>query len=467
MIKHGPLSSSIWVVLSLCLSLCFALPSTGDAQAAKADLTDPTPDNAEAIKLMHAAEILMWKKDLDGAQRQLDDAAKIQPNQAYLWSGRARIDSLRGNNAEAITDYGKELEYHPSESRMVYPEIIQIYNSMGQHKEALAAQLRWAEADSDNPEPIRQLIDTLIDDGDATTAVKEVAAAHLTEVQRKDPNVQVELGRAMLIAGDKTAGTAVLTAVLTSVQKNPDDDPCSCISNDVAYYLADADVELPLADKTARQDVEQTSRETRSWTLEDNSMLLRNRSLDLFNYWDTLGWVLFREDNLDEAFGYINAAWLNNPSSDFGTHLGEVLTAMGDRTRALGAYQLALATIPVVDGQSVRASRLDLLARIDALKKDGVSSGVDDAALQLKSLRRFDLGTHLGGDQSANYRILLKNGNVVKVDPVNPKNTVDADLELIARAKFTLYFPPKEDVQIVHYGTLNCHENRCELILGP
>jgi tetratricopeptide (TPR) repeat protein len=222
-----------------------------------------------------------------------------------------------------------------------------------------------------------------------------------------------------------------------------------------------------LADKTARQDVEQTSRETRSWTLEDNSMLLRNRSLDLFNYWDTLGWVLFREDNLDEAFGYINAAWLNNPSSDFGTHLGEVLTAMGDRTRALGAYQLALATIPVVDGQSVRASRLDLLARIDALKKDGVSSGVDDAALQLKSLRRFDLGTHLGGDQSANYRILLKNGNVVKVDPVNPKNTVDADLELIARAKFTLYFPPKEDVQIVHYGTLNCHENRCELILGP
>jgi len=77
----------------------------------------------------------------------------------------------------------------------------------------------------------------------------------------------------------------VLTAVLTSVQKNPDDDPCSCISNDVAYYLADADVELPLADKTARQDVEQTSRETRSWTLEDNSMLLRNRSLDLFNYW--------------------------------------------------------------------------------------------------------------------------------------------------------------------------------------
>ena len=104
---------------------------------------------------------------------------------------------------------------------------------MGQHKEALAAQLRWAEADSDNPEPIRQLIDTLIDDGDATTAVKEVAAAHLTEVQRKDPNVQVELGRAMLIAGDKTAGTAVLTAVLTSVQKNPDDDPCSCISNDV------------------------------------------------------------------------------------------------------------------------------------------------------------------------------------------------------------------------------------------
>jgi tetratricopeptide (TPR) repeat protein len=430
-----------------------------DANPPQTDHTDLTPSNEEAAKLIQVAVTLIEEKDLDGAQKQLDQAAKLHPNQELYWSTSAQLQAQRGNKAEAMADYAKELDYHPSAYGTIYPRIISLENSMGQRKESLATMRRWAEVDPDNPEPIRQILDALIRAGDAAAAVKEFAAARLSDEARKDLSLQVELGRAMLISGDKTHGAAVLVAVLKST-----DDPFT--ANNVAYYLANAGVELPLAEKIARQAVDQISQETRSWTLDEEPKLLRERSHNLFSDWDTLGWVLFREGKLDEALGYINAAWNNVPSSDLGEHLGEVLAAKGDHAGALSAYQLALASIPTVEGQPASASQLDLQTRIDALRKDGAGSGLNDPAKQLESLRSIALGAHEGRNQSVNYRILLKNGSVVKVDPVNARKTVDGALELIARAKFAQYFPPKEAAQIVRNGTLNCRENNCELILG-
>jgi len=443
---------------------------TGAQTAAKTDAkagtnpaqpvhTDLTPSNQDAAKLIQTAVTLIEAKDLDGAQKTLDQAAQLHPNQEMYWNTCAQIHIQRGNQAEALADYAKELDYHPNESSIIYPRIISLDNSMGQRKESLAVTRHWAEVEPDNPKPISQIIDALIRAGDAAAAVKEFAAAHLSDEARKDLSLQVNLGRAMLLSGDKTRGAAVLVAVLQRT-----DDPFT--ANNVAYYLSEAGVELPLAEKIARQAVEQISQETRGWTLDEDPKLLRERSHNLFSDWDTLGWILFREGKLDEARGYINAAWNNDPSSTLGEHLGEILAAKGDKVAALGAYMLALATNPVVAGQPASAERLNIESRIEALKQAGVVSGITDPARQLASMRTIAIGAHDGRNQSVNYRILLKNGTVAKVAPVNQRKMVDGAQEMIARAKFAAYFPAKEDAQIVRNGTINCQAGSCELTLG-
>jgi tetratricopeptide (TPR) repeat protein len=57
---------------------------------------------------------------------------------------------------------------------------------------------------------------------------------------------------------------------------------------------------------------------------------------------DSLGWVEFRQGNLEEARRLLQQAWAGRPDAEIGAHLGEVLWVMGRRDEALGIWRLAL-----------------------------------------------------------------------------------------------------------------------------
>src|SRR5205807_2182902 len=73
---------------------------------------------------------------------------------------------------------------------------------------------------------------------------------------------------------------------------------------------------------------------------------LRNLSLDhlglkdaaavtsLGAFWDTLGWVYFRQGNLPEAERYVRAAWLLNFYGEEGDHLAQIEERLGRKEDA-------------------------------------------------------------------------------------------------------------------------------------
>ena len=79
-------------------------------------------------------------------------------------------------------------------------------------------------------------------------------------------------------------------------------------------------------------------------TAEVNSNAFAQSNL-MLNAWDTLGWILFREDKVEDARVLIAAAWRNSLRPEEGDHLGQIYEAMDKKGEALKSYQLAHAAI--------------------------------------------------------------------------------------------------------------------------
>jgi tetratricopeptide (TPR) repeat protein len=299
----------------------------------------------------------------------------------------------------------------------------------------------------------------LIEDGDPAAAVQAAAIDRIPAARREDPALQVVLGRALLLAGNPKSGSATLSAVLKQAT-----DPMT--RNNAAYQLAQAGVELPLAETASRQAIDQFTDQTSHFTLEDSPETLRASRLSLASNWDTLGYVLFREGKLDEARSFVSAAWTSKPSDEVGEHLGDILAAQGDKPAALATYELAFATIPARDTTNAHGFPKDLQTRADALRKAGVASTAADPGEALLSLRTVPLDVPNAATGEVEYRLLLKFGKAIKAEPTAAEPIPGVD-EAIARADFSRLFPANSQALIVRTAHVNCHSGACELILEP
>ncbi len=419
------------------------------------------PGNPKADALIRSAYPLFVRNDLDGAQKSLDSAKDISPEQIGLWSSYGVLALRRKSTQEADADFQKELKLHPGQTNL-YAMMEGLERSSTQREERRQTLRDWTAIATADPVPVTLLMSLDIEDGNPAGALKDLAAAPLAQDKRSYLKLQIVLGSAQIATGDTTDGAATLVAVL-KLTNEPSD------RNNAAYFLAKAGLELPTAEDAARRAIAQLSEQSNSWTLQGDLDNLHTRSGAIISYWDTLAWVLFREGKLDEARAYANAAWFNSPDAQLGEHLGDILAAKGDKPTALRIYQLALASVSNPDGPNVKQTNRDLYKslhdRIDALQAAGIASTLADAAAELNALRTIPIGSHTGPDQSADYQILLKDGNIEALAPVAADKEIPGALAMISRADFTRYFPPDSHLQLVRTGQLTCRAASCELIL--
>jgi tetratricopeptide (TPR) repeat protein len=304
----------------------------------------------------------------------------------------------------------------------------------------------------------------LIADGDAKTAVAEGEAAFTRlPADGHNDNVRIALGQAYLAAGDKQEGQAALETVL----KNAED---AGTLNDAAYELADASLDLPLAESSTRDALDKLAQESNSWTLDEDPQTLVAKTRLIIATWDTLGWIYFREGKLDQALSYIQAGWMGMPGLETGKHLGDVLVARGDKSGALTTYDLAIATQPGYNALGVHTEPSDkqkqLQTLADGLRRSGIKSSAAIPANKLLELRTVSLGAADGRSGNAEYRVLLKDGKATKVEPSGDKSIPGADA-MITKATFSNYFPTGSPTALVRIAYVNCHAKVCELVFEP
>jgi tetratricopeptide (TPR) repeat protein len=412
------------------------------------------PSNAEAAKLIESAYTEVESHDIDKAKADLDRAKELNPDEPYLWSTYGYYHYQLGAMNSAVQDYKKELATYP-ERISVYETLVSAEGMLNQKKEMKATLAEWAAADTRDPRPSATLAEILLQDGDNAQAVTtaKAAIARLPEDKKDDERFQVLLGEAQVRSGLKDDGRYTLLAVMRSTQ-----DPM--MMNNVAYELADAGEDLLEDELVTKRALEMMTKESKTWTLDENSKTLPAKSRGLFAVWDTLGWIFFHEGKLDDAESYLRAAWINIQSDTVAEHIGELEASRGRKNEALTAYRLGIAA------SHPGAEQKKLQARAEELQKGGAKSSVNDAPHQLQEDRKISLGPANGLNGVAEYRLLMNGGKVVGARKNGEKELAGAEQRL-KEAKLMGYWPGGSEANLVKNGMLNCHSGVCELVLLP
>jgi tetratricopeptide (TPR) repeat protein len=128
--------------------------------------------------------------------------------------------------------------------------------------------------------------------------------------------------------------------------KHPDN---ATYNNDLGYVMADHDLNLAEAEKMVRKALEEDRKERLTKGQKKNPKLKPEEIKEPGAYLDSLGWVLYKQKKYVEAKRYLrqavqNMIELNEPESiEIYDHLGDVLSALGQKAEAVSAWKKGLA----------------------------------------------------------------------------------------------------------------------------
>jgi tetratricopeptide (TPR) repeat protein len=428
--------------------------ATDGNKAASASTTGRKPENAEAAKLIQSAYEAIERRDIGDAKTKLDQAKELNPDQPYLWFTYGYYYYQLGGMNTAIEDYRKELASYP-ERIAVYKDLVMAEATQNLKSEMKETLKEWSAADSRDPAPCAMLAGLLLTDDDAAGALPaaESAVARLPQNKKDDEKFQLLLGQAQIRSGKKEKGHDTLLAVMKNTH-----DPM--MMNNTAYELAEAGQELAEDEAVSRKSVEMMTAESKTWKLDESSPTLAAKSRQLAAVWDTLGWILYREGKLDEAEGFLKAAWINAQSDTVAEHVGKLEASRGKKNEALTTYRLGIAA------SRPGAEQKKLQALAEALQKAGAKSSVSDANKKLQEDRKIPLGPAKGLNGVAEYKLLMSGDKVVQVKKSGDKDLPGGD-ERLKEAKLVGFWPAGSNANLVRMGMLNCHSGVCELVLMP
>ena len=105
--------------------------------------------------------------------------------------------------------------------------------------------------------------------------------------------------------------------------------------NNIDYVLADAGVDLDEAHTTQVSILAKAEAETADWSLDTAIPIVMSKEGDLMSKegdlaaaWDTLGWILYKQGKLEDAFSYCLAARYIGDDPSVRDHLTAIATAM-------------------------------------------------------------------------------------------------------------------------------------------
>ena len=234
--------------------------------------------------------------------------------------------------------------------------------------------------------------------------------------------------------------------------------------NDVAYFLAEAKVELDKAQQYAESAVTAVETELRNTDLD------RLRPADLQNVaavaadWDTLGWVYFQKGDLDRAQKYISAAWVLEQHGEVGYHLGLIYEKNGKNDDAIRLYAQAAGSMRTVPEAAESLERL--------VGKDKAAKFLEKGDEEMRNSRTIFLSAPaLKGATQARFYVALAPGaggtaQVTAVKFITGDEKLKPVGDLLKTAKFAFVFPGQSATKLIRRGTLSCGASgQCSFIM--
>jgi len=376
---------------------------------------------AKDPKYMDAWNALGWTynnlKRYDKAEAALRKALEIAPTARYAHNNLGQALEGQKKYNESIPEFEKEIELNPKDP--------------------------WAHENLGR-------VYVLLDQFDKAVPVLEAAAMAAPE----NPAVQFNLGRAYAKTGqpDKAA-----EALSRSVEL----EPTPARWNGVAYEMALDKIELSQAQKYAESAISLTVEHLKELSLENLSNEDAQLPATLAAYWDTLGWIHFRQEQTADAEKYVNSAWQLRSIGEIGDHLAQIYEKENRKQDAIQLYAMALASPGPMPETKPRL--VNLLGSESSLPR------VTEGALEkLTQSHTTKLNNSHEADGIAEFWILLTPGpKVADVKFISGDESLRPFASDLQAAPFTNSFPDATEVKLPRRGKLTCSRStaQCSFLL--
>jgi len=424
----------------------------------------PTSSNPEAARLEQAARDQIQQRNAASAVSSLYRAVAADPKFTRAWVMLGTLLISQGQLDAGTDAFHKAIETRPNEPD-IPKALAYILMASSHFEQATSAWQDYVKANPDDLDGTMGLSQSLTQSKrypEALSAVQAAASKH-----RDNADLQSSLGYLYVQTGEK-AKAAEAYRTLASLHPSP------ASLNNVAYVMADADVDLPLALDFARQSAQNAEADSEKITLPALSLADLRKLQALAAIWDTVGWVYAKTSNYAAAETYLLASWKLSQDGVVGSHLCQMYDKQHKIAEAISACRMASSRLSLsqmavsegVDSMQETQTRLD---RLTAGKP--VPPGQDGTNLAIRE-RTYKLPRLLPGNESAEFYVLLASDGKASKFQVEDVKFISGSEKLKSQGKqlrtinFAFPSPPGSVTKIVRRGILGCYQyTGCSFVL--
>ncbi|HEV2288693.1 MAG TPA: DUF3857 domain-containing protein [Candidatus Acidoferrales bacterium] len=386
-------------------------------------------------------------------------AGAKDPDHKNVWNALGHVYNEMRDYADAVPALQKAISKNPYDD-FAYNNLGNSYEGLGRYDEAELQFQKQIEVNPLDRYAHANLAGLYLQQKKYEASQKEFQTA--LKITPNNFNLNVGLGSADL---GLHQDDAALAAFHVALEKSP--SPMTW--NNVAFYLADNNSHLDIAQQYSENSIRAIEAQLNAASLGTVGPTQVGLVQVIATFWDTMGWIEFKQGNLTAAESYILSAWLIMDDASIGDHLGQIYEKQNRREDAIHAYALALTyPNPPVDTRGrlaklVGESRADTaisFAHADQRREITIANPQKlDGSAEFWVL--LTAGTPLQGSDGLSAEV----GDVKFISVVSdPSKPADAKLTaalrnysaLLLKAKFPYHFPVTQATQLILRGVLAC-----------
>jgi tetratricopeptide (TPR) repeat protein len=296
---------------------------------------------AEALEEIHAEKFRE-------AQFLLESIVKEDPKYVDAWKSLGELFEKSQEWEKSREAYQKVIELAPRDSE-AYSGLVRGYIASQRYSDAIVAAKKQLEQFPDWWESHSNLGGAYMEAGKFDEAAEQYEAA--ARLQPANPRLLVQIGRAY--SRDRQPNKA-RSAFRRALQL--DSSPLTL--NAAAYYTADAGLDLKNAEALSRRSITALDTQLNAVKLEDfNRGTLQLLALAAA-FWDTYGWIKFKQGDLPSAEKYLTAACDLSDESTIQLHMGRVQEALGHKQEAMRFHVTALTAARTANAEIAANAKL-------------------------------------------------------------------------------------------------------------
>jgi Flp pilus assembly protein TadD len=420
--------------------------------------------DGEALELYRKAYGAFQQRDVLGAMELLQKVLAVDPKykEAHLMLGMTYL--MQSNTSQALEEFRKEEAVSPKDGR-AYDAAARLLTSLRRQDEATAEMTKLLKLDPGNTSAATNLSQMLTAEEKYSEAVTVLEGAAKGAPESK--SLGMTLGMAYVRAGQAAKAEELL-------RKSVTDDTQPEMLNNVSYVLADNNVALGLAKEYAERGVQQLDKKSQGVSEIEGIAVTRA----LGNIWDTLGWVYFRQGELEKAASFVEAAWSLEQHPEPGDHLAQIYEKMGKKSEAAHVYELAAAAATsnglIVDAKKVKAGiakrfkeltgkELNLSPPLRRLPSGAWTMTPGEELSRMRSFKIPAAGSVKSG--SATVTIVISPEKITDVRFATGDESMKTLRDQLMQTKLKTKYPTGSKATLVRRGTVMCTTTGCDLVL--